>query len=76
MAWGFYAIIIITFLHARILAFIDGWNRQAGKAVCSLILLVVTIDYIVQIIRVLEIDIRGQKEKMMDRYQNFKARWY
>lgn len=76
IAWGFYAIIIITFLHSRIIAFIEGWNMLAGKTVCCLILLIVTIDYIIQIIRVLEIDVKEKREKLRDRYQSFKARWY
>ncbi|NLL76398.1 MAG: putative ABC transporter permease [Clostridiales bacterium] len=76
VAWGFYAVIIITFLHSKVIEFIDRWSFSIGSKVCCLILAVVTVDYIIQLTRAFRIDIREQKERWMDKYQSFKARWY
>ena len=76
MAWGFYAVIIIVFLHSRVMDFIDSWSFSMGSRICTLILGVVTVDYIIQLMNVLHIDISEQKERLIDRYHEFKTRWY
>lgn len=76
VAWGFYAVVIIVFLHSKVIGFIDSWGFSLGSRVCCLILAVVTIDYVVQLLHAFHVDIGEQKEKMIDRYHNFKARWY
>ncbi|WMC92401.1 putative ABC transporter permease [Kineothrix sp. MB12-C1] len=73
IAWGFYAVIIIVFLHSKIIGFIDSWSFSMGSRVCSLILAIVTIDYIIQLSKAFGIDIR---ERCADKYESFKARWY
>lgn len=75
-AWGLYAVFIITFLHSRVIGFIDGLSFSMGSRVCGVILAIVTVDYIVQLTRAFRIDIRGQRDRWVDKYQNFKARWY
>lgn len=76
VAWGFYAVIIIAFLHSRVMAFIDEWSFFLGSRICTMILLIVTVDYIIQLLRALHIDMREQREKWTDRLSSFKARWY
>lgn len=76
VAWGFYAVIIIVFLHSRVMAFIDRWSFSLGSKFCCVVLAVVTVDYIIQLTNAFHIDIKEQKEKLIDRYENFKARWY
>lgn len=76
IAWGFYAVIIIVFLHSKVMAFIDRWSFSMGSRLCSLILAVVTIDYVIQLMNVFHVDMKEQKEKLIDKYHNFKARWY
>lgn len=49
IAWGFYAVIIIAFLHGRILNFIDRWDFRLGCLVCCVIMTIVAVDYVVQI---------------------------
>lgn len=76
VAWGFYAVIIITFLHSRVLNFIDRWSFSLGSRICFVVLAVVTIDYIIQLMRAFHIDMKDQREKWIDKYHNFKTRWY
>lgn len=76
IAWGFYAVIIITFLHSKVMNFIDRWSFSLGSKVCCVILAIVTVDYVIQLLNAFNIDVKEQKEKLIDRYENFKARWY
>ncbi len=76
VAWGFYAVIIITFLHGKIIGFIDWYNPTFRIIVCRIILLLVAIDYCMQLYKVLHVQIKAQREKLIDKYQTFKARWY
>lgn len=76
VAWGFYAVIIIAFLHSRVMDFIDEWSFSLGSRICVCVLAVVTVDYLVQLLRALHIDMKEQREKLVDRFQRFKARWY
>jgi uncharacterized membrane protein len=46
IAWGFYAVIIIMFLHGRILRFIDRYDMVRGEELCVFILAVVLLDYL------------------------------
>jgi len=75
-AWGFYAVIIITFLHGKIINFIDRYDLSFGIVACRVILFLVAVDYCIQLYRVLHVQIKAQREKLIDKYQMFKARWY
>ena len=76
IAWGFYAVIIITFLHGKIIGFIDTYNVSGGIRACQIILFVVAVDYVIQLYKVLHTQLTERKEKLMDMYQSFNARWY
>lgn len=76
IAWGFYAIIIIMFLHGKVLSFIDRYDNAKGEGICCLILFVVTIDYLVQLYGIFKEEISEYKGKMVDKYQAFRTRWY
>lgn len=76
IAWGFYAVIIIAFLHSRVIAFIDEWSFSLGSRICSIVLAIVTVDYLIQLIHAFHIDMKEQKDKWAQRLNSFKARWY
>lgn len=76
VAWGFYAIIIITFLHGKILGIIDRCDMVWGVRACKLVLLLVLVDYILKLLNVFHISLREQKDRLVDAYQSFRARWY
>lgn len=76
VAWGFYAIIIITFLHNRVLGFIDRYDHSMGIRVCQLVLFGVTIDYLLKLREIFKDNLAEYKEKIVDKYQSFRARWY
>lgn len=76
VAWGFYAIIIIMFLHGRILNFIDRYDVQFGVRACEVILLLVTVDYMIKLYGIFKDNLLNYKNKLIDKYQNFRTRWY
>jgi uncharacterized membrane protein len=76
IAWGAYAIIIITFLHGRILNLVDQCNRDWGIRACKLILLLVSIDYICKLMNLFHVSLKEQKERLTDAYHSFRTRWY
>lgn len=76
VAWGFYAIIIISFLHNRILGFIDQYDHSLGIRICQMVLLIVTIDYLLKLREIFKDNLEEYKDKIVDKYQSFRARWY
>lgn len=76
IAWGFYAIIIITFLHSRILGLVDRCSMEWGIRACKLILGLVTIDYVIKLMNVFHISLKEQKDRIADIYHSIRTRWY
>ncbi|MCM1134775.1 MAG: putative ABC transporter permease [Clostridium sp.] len=76
IAWGFYAIIIVTFLHSRVLRLVDRYDMAWGIRACKVIFLLVTIDYLLKLMQIFNISLKEKKERLMDAYQAFRARWY
>ena len=75
-AWGFYAVGIVCFLHLRVCWLLDKVDRLAAIRGINLVLTIAAIDYIIQLTKVLHIDMQAKKDKLIEKYQSFKARWY
>ena len=75
IAWGFYAIIIITFLNAKVMGLIDRYDVALGKRFCIMVLCIVVIDYLFQLARLFSIDLKKGKEKVQSVYKAFRTRW-
>ena len=45
LAWGFYAVIIITFLFEKVMSFVDRWPFEWGIKTIALICVMVAIDF-------------------------------
>ena len=76
VAWGFYALGIVLFLHTRINGLIDRVQAPVGVRIILMILFVVFVDYVIQLCRVFHVDMRRRKEWLKEKYLSFKARWY
>lgn len=76
ICWGFYAIGIVHFLHGAVNTLIDYVNFNYGVRALHVILFIVAVDYIIQLLRAFDIDLKQKKEQLVDRYQSFIARWY
>ena len=64
IAWGFYAVIIIGYLHGP------------GLWVLRIIIILFTIDFLHQFLSALHFNVMEQRDRLMEKYEEFKARWY
>ena len=78
IAWGFYAVGIVAYLHGQVYRVIDMFSIEMGKRAIYIVLTIVVIDYMFQLAKVFEIDfdIKGKKDAIVEYYRSFKARWY
>lgn len=76
IAWGFYAIIITMFLHERVLHLIDAMDMAYGRIFCIVILAIVTVDYLIRLYLLFKTSIQEEKNRLIDKYRSFRARWY
>lgn len=76
IAWGFYAVGIVAFLHEQVYRVIDFFDFNMGIRIISVIMFIVSIDYMIQLAKAFNIDLRQQRDKLIDKMQSFKARWY
>lgn len=76
IAWGFYAIIITMFLHERVLHLIDAMDMAYGRILCIVILAIVTVDYLIRLYLLFKTSIQEEKDRLIDKYHSFRARWY
>ena len=75
IAWGFYAVGIIQFIHAMVYHMIDRIDISIGVRMIQVILFIVAVDYTIQLLHVFHIDLKEKKDNMKERCQAFIARW-
>lgn len=75
IAWGFYAIGVVHFVHGAIYGLVDMVDFRIGTVLISLILFLVAIDYMIQLMKVFHVDVKGKRDRIMERCQDFIARW-
>ena len=76
IAWGFYAVGIVAYLHGQVYRVIDMVSIEMGKRAIYIVLTIVVIDYMFQLVKVFDVDIKGKKDVLIEQYRSFKARWY
>jgi len=76
VAWGFYAVGIVAYLHGQVYRVIDMISIEMGKRAIYIVLTIVVIDYMFQLAKVFNIDLKGKKDALIEQYRSFKARWY
>ena len=75
IAWGFYAVGIIQFLHAMVYNLIDRVDFGIGVRMIQVILFIAVVDYTIQLLHVFHVDLKEKKDNMKERCQAFIARW-
>ncbi len=76
IAWGFYAIGVVHFVHGAIIGLVDMVNPYVGTVLICLILFGVAIDYTIQFLKLFQVDVKGKRDWIVERCQSFIARWY
>ena len=49
---------------------------RVGIWVCRIVFLIVTADYLIKLMQIFNISLKEQKDRLMDAYEAFRARWY
>ncbi len=75
IAWGFYALGIVYYVHGWVMSAIDRFDVNIGIRIVEFILLIVTIDYIIQLVHVFHVDVREKGHRIREKCQSIVARW-
>lgn len=75
IAWGFYGLGIVYFLHRKVYQAIDMVSPRIGIRVILVILAVVFVDYVIQLLKAFKVDLSKPKEAIIERYEALKGRW-
>ena len=76
IAWGFYAVIIIGYLHQAVMDVASWYTYGPGLWVLKAIIFIFTIDFLHQLLAALHFNVTDQRDRLVEKYQEFKARWY
>lgn len=76
IAWGFYAVIIIMFLNGKIMGFIDRYSYDVGVKVCAVLTVMASFDVLFHLFRALNWSAAKYRDKIKEKYEMFRARWY
>lgn len=71
IAWGFYAIGIIHFVNAMIYWVIDKIDYRMGIRLVVMALVLVLVDYAIQLTKVFDIDVREKRDHFIERCHAF-----
>ena len=75
IAWGAYALIVVYFLHQRVLGLSLMMNRFWGIFFCRVVLLLYTIDFIYHLLEALGVNMAKYRESVVERYRRFRERF-
>ena len=55
---------------------IDAMDMVYGRILCIVILAIVTVDYLIRLYLLFKTSIQEEKDRLIDKYRSFRARWY
>lgn len=67
LAWGFYGLGVVHFVHAGINWLIDMVSLRTGISLIVAALMLIAIDYAIQLIKVFDIDVREKRDRITER---------
>lgn len=76
IAWGFYAVIIIGYLHGAVMDVAAWYTYGPGLWVLRAVILLFVLDFLHQLLLALHINVMEERDRLMEKYEEFKARWY
>lgn len=75
IAWGFYAIIIVCYLHEKILHTIDRIPTEIGIFACKAVMVIYVVDFTYHLLLALGINVRSYFQKAKESCRAFRAKW-
>ena len=67
IAWGFYAVIIIGFLHGIVMKYASWYTYGMGLMILRAVLLIVLIDFFWHLFAALHVDMAGKKDRLVEK---------
>ena len=67
IAWGFYAVIIIGFLHGIVMKYASWYTYGMGLMILRAVLLIVLIDFFWHLFAALHVDMAGKKDRFIEK---------
>ena len=67
IAWGFYAVIIIGFLHGIVMKYASWYTYGMGLMILRAVLLIVLIDFFWHLFAALHVDMAGKKDRFVEK---------
>lgn len=68
IAWGFYALGVVHFVHDWVYRIIDSFDYDLGLKIVWAILALVVVDYIIQLLKVFHVDVREKARRLQSRF--------
>ncbi len=64
IAWGFYALGVVHFVHGWVYRIIDSFDYNLGLKIVWVILALVLVDYVIQLLKVFHVNVREKFEQL------------
>ncbi|HKM05192.1 MAG TPA: putative ABC transporter permease [Lachnospiraceae bacterium] len=75
IAWGFYAVIIVKYLHFHILEQVEKVSMRAGLRFCRIVIAIYFIDFTYHLLRALGINMSKYRNRIIDQYHEIRTRF-
>lgn len=75
LAWGVYGLIVVYFLHRRVLGLAGMVGEGSGVFFCKIVLAMYFVDFVYHLLEALGVNMAKYRESVMERYRNFRARF-
>lgn len=75
LAWGAYGLIVVYFLHARVLGLADMVGRFRGILFCRIVLSLYIVDFIYHLLEAIGVNMAKYRNSVIERYRRFRERF-
>ena len=75
LAWGVYAIIVVYFLHVKVLGLADWVGMRYGVIFCNVTLTLYAIDFTYHLLKALGVNVQKYRENIIERCRQFRAKF-
>ena len=75
LAWGVYAIIVVYFLHVKVLGLADRIGMRYGVIFCNVALTLYAIDFTYHLLKALGVNVQKYRENIIERCRQFRTKF-
>lgn len=75
IAWGFYAVIIVKYLHFYLLEQVDKVPMEVGQRFCRVVMIIYGFDFTYHLLCALGVNMSKYRERIIDQYREIRTRF-